>query len=208
MNQEIKLSREKRLALNELIAAIRISQNASDIMDETYVTLLGINRTDGRCLDIVQRLGRITAGELARHSGLTTGAVTAVIDRLERAGYLRRVRDTADRRKVFLQLTDLANTLADIVYAQIGELGGEGMANMSVEHMELISRFLRTSAGMNMTLSQILGDYVDARATGPAERLLAARNFAARIAREREALADEMMKAWNDLDPDKRPGTI
>ena len=59
----------------------------------------------------------MTAGELAVESGLTTGAVTAVIDRLERAGFARRVRDERDRRKVKVEVTDL-------FYARAGEIWG------------------------------------------------------------------------------------
>jgi DNA-binding MarR family transcriptional regulator len=59
---------------------------------------LGINRTDLRCLNIVDNQGPMTAGRLAELSGLTTAAVTTVLDRLERAGYARRVRNqTAGR---------------------------------------------------------------------------------------------------------------
>ena len=74
-----------------MVAAARDSQTAAGMLFEAFTALLGVNHTDGRCLDIVQRLGPITAGDLARASGLTTGAVTVVIDRLEKAGYVRRV---------------------------------------------------------------------------------------------------------------------
>jgi len=202
MNQDNQLSREKLEALDRLIAAIRISQNASDMMDEAFVALLGVNRTDGRCLDIVQRLGQITAGELARRSGLTTGAVTAVIDRLEHAGYLRRVRDPSDRRKVYVELTEFAIQLADIVYREIGELSGESTARMAIKDMDLIARFLRSSARMNDVLAELLREYVDQRATDPVERLRAAKNYAARIARERQRLLSEMREAWSEPAPD------
>jgi DNA-binding MarR family transcriptional regulator len=202
MNQDIHLSSEKLIALDRLVAAIRIFQTASDRMDEAFVALLGVNRTDGRCLDIVQRLGQITAGELAHHSGLTTGAVTAVIDRLEAAGYLRRVRDTVDRRKVFVELTALARDLAEIVYAEIGVLSGDGMGRMEAAEMDVIARFLRTSARMNEILSSLLLDYVDGKARDPVERLRAARNFSARVLRERDALAAEMRQSWLETPPD------
>ena len=60
-----------------------------------------------KCLDLAVRAGEpLTAGQLAELSGLTTGAVTAVIDRLERAGYARRVRSKTDRRRVFIELAE------------------------------------------------------------------------------------------------------
>ncbi|GGM80509.1 MarR family transcriptional regulator [Longimycelium tulufanense] len=67
-------------------------------------TLLGLSLTDYKCLDFVLQAERpITAGRLAELSGLSTGAVTGVVDRLERAGYVRRVRDPFDRRKVLVE---------------------------------------------------------------------------------------------------------
>jgi DNA-binding MarR family transcriptional regulator len=86
--------------------AVRANQTATDVFDEALTIFLGINRTDGRCLDIIDRVGRISAGHLANESGLTTGAVTAVIDRLEAAGYARRTRDTLDRRKIWIEVTE------------------------------------------------------------------------------------------------------
>ena len=64
---------------------------------------LGMNVTDHKCAGILARSGPITAGELARRTGLTTGAITGVIDRLEQAGFARRARDPGDRRRVIIE---------------------------------------------------------------------------------------------------------
>ena len=66
---------------------MRAAQAPIDQLDDAACRALGINRTDGRCLDIIDREGPVPAGRLAEASGLTTAAVTAVIDRLEKAGY-------------------------------------------------------------------------------------------------------------------------
>ncbi|MBB5956536.1 DNA-binding MarR family transcriptional regulator [Saccharothrix tamanrassetensis] len=67
---------------------------------------MGLSPTDEKCLDLAMRSdGPITAGRIAELSGLSTGAVTGVIDRLEKAGYVRRVRDPHDRRKVLVEVT-------------------------------------------------------------------------------------------------------
>jgi DNA-binding MarR family transcriptional regulator len=196
MKKDIYKSRDKQNALDRLVAAIRISHNATDAMDEAFAALLGINRTDGRCLDIVQRLGRITAGELAAASGLTTGAVTTVVDRLENAGYLHRTRSSEDRRKVFIELTDTAQSFGDLVYRQMGEIGAEGMYDMSRKNMVFVARFLRTSAFMNRTLSEMLRKYVPPGAPNGAERMRAARDFAACVSREKKSIRQEMTEAW------------
>src|SRR5580704_16132559 len=62
---------------------------------------LGVSATDRKCLDLLSR-GPVTAGELARFTGLTTGAVTGIIDRLEKAGYAERINDPNDRRRVLV----------------------------------------------------------------------------------------------------------
>jgi DNA-binding MarR family transcriptional regulator len=62
----------------------------------------GISGSDLECLDFLNLEGRVTAGRLAEVTGLSTGAITGVVDRLEKAGFVRRERDAADRRKVFI----------------------------------------------------------------------------------------------------------
>lgn len=63
---------------------------------------LGLNLTDHKCLDILLQRGPITAGRLAEASGLTTGAITGVVDRLEKAGFVVRTADETDRRKTVI----------------------------------------------------------------------------------------------------------
>ncbi|MFO0661835.1 MAG: MarR family transcriptional regulator [Polyangiaceae bacterium] len=66
---------------------------------------LGLNVTDHKCLDFVLRAGEeeITAGRLSELTGLTTGAVTGVLDRLERAGFIQREKDPRDRRQIVIR---------------------------------------------------------------------------------------------------------
>jgi DNA-binding MarR family transcriptional regulator len=92
--------------IDQIGMAFRRDQNRSDVFDELVAERLGINSTDLRCLDIIQQHDRITAGRLAELAGLTTGAVTSVLDRIERLGYARRVRDTDDRRRVLVEMTE------------------------------------------------------------------------------------------------------
>ena len=99
------MPRHKRKVFEELISEIRRSQNATDRFDQAVADALGLNRTDLRCLDILEREGSVTAGRLAQATGLTSGAMTTALDRLERAGYARRVHDASDRRRVLVEVT-------------------------------------------------------------------------------------------------------
>ena len=91
--------RKKSEQVGELIREFRVSGNLDDAFDNLAAQRLGVNETDLHCLNIIENAGGVTAGELAAESGLTTGAVTGVIDRLERKGFARRVPDPAEDRK-------------------------------------------------------------------------------------------------------------
>jgi DNA-binding MarR family transcriptional regulator len=84
--------------------AIRASQNVSEAFDEHVAARLGINRTDLRALDILDQRGAMSAGDLAAAMHLSSGAITTLVDRLERAGYARRRRDDGDRRRVLVEV--------------------------------------------------------------------------------------------------------
>jgi DNA-binding MarR family transcriptional regulator len=146
MHRNVRLSRKERAALlEELGLEIRMYQNAQDAFDEAACARLGINRSDARALDIIDQHGKITAGELAKESGLSTGAITTLLDRLERAGYVRRVRDDADRRRVLVELTDEARRRAWEIWGPIAEAGMGGLARYSNEELLFIRDFLRSS---------------------------------------------------------------
>jgi DNA-binding MarR family transcriptional regulator len=110
MSRDLPGGREALYA--ELGDEVRASQRATDVVDELMCQLLGINRTDARCLDILDQHGSMSAGDLAEASRLSTGAITAVIDRLERAGMARRVPDPKDRRRVLVEPTPEAYAAA------------------------------------------------------------------------------------------------
>ena len=95
--------REKSELVALLVNEIRETTTVTILFHQAIADRLGMNITDHKCAGILAGSGPITAGELARRTGLTTGAITGVIDRLERAGFARRARDPSDRRKVIIQ---------------------------------------------------------------------------------------------------------
>jgi len=82
---------------------------AASAFDERVAKKLKLSRGDMRWLDLLGREGSMTAGQLAEGSGLTTGAVTFLLDRLEEAGMVVRRRDPDDRRRVWVELTPAAH---------------------------------------------------------------------------------------------------
>jgi DNA-binding MarR family transcriptional regulator len=144
------MSRENKKDLaDQLIHLARAHEAANDAFDEVACQKLGINRTDLRCLNIVDNQGRMTAGRLAEQSGLTTAAVTSVLDRLERAGYARRVRDQEDRRQVIVELTPLLAERAGSIWGPLGEEAMAAFARLSVQELNGIADFFRLGIELN-----------------------------------------------------------
>lgn len=133
----------KRVLEEELVLALRAARAAVDQLDEAACAALAINRTDGRCLDIIDRESPIAAGALAAQSGLTTAAVTAVVDRLERAGYARRRRDPGDRRRVLVEPTSLARRRAAAIWGPRRHDALDALDAYSDEELELLIAFHR-----------------------------------------------------------------
>jgi DNA-binding MarR family transcriptional regulator len=161
------LSDERVALLQELIAENRAYQTAVEKMDEAFCKLAGVNRTDGRCLDVIDQNPGLTAGELAAAVGLSPGAVTTALDRLEARGFVTRTRDPSDRRRVTLQITPKFGRLAWAAYGPLGEMGGPFIGELSDDELGAIVRFLRGGTEIN----QQRADQLLAEASGaePAE---------------------------------------
>ena len=138
--------RQKSDLIDELVSEFRISGNQEDAFDNLAAERLGVNRTDLHCLNTIENSGGLTAGELAEEVGLTTGAVTGVVDRLERVGFARRVPDPDDRRRVKVEVTPKFYSRAERIW---GPLRADWEAALSgrftAEQLERITEFLRAT---------------------------------------------------------------
>ncbi|WP_433251617.1 MarR family winged helix-turn-helix transcriptional regulator [Streptosporangium sp. CA-135522] len=135
--------------MGELISAlgeeIQANQAAVDAFDEAAAVCLGVNRTDLRCLEILMRREAVTPSVLGAELGLTTGSVTAMLDRLERLGHLTRSPDPGDRRKVVVRATPEAVGKAMELYGPIVEAGRGITAGYSEAELRVMVDFLRRS---------------------------------------------------------------
>jgi DNA-binding MarR family transcriptional regulator len=146
---------EERTALvKELIHVNRAYQVAVEKLDEAFCRLIGVNRTDGRCLDVIDQHPGLTAGDLASAVGLSPGAVTTALDRLEQRGLVRRTRDSRDRRRVTVEMTDEAKRKAWEAYGPLGEMGAPIIDGMSDTDLETLIRFLRGGTDINERRAQ------------------------------------------------------
>lgn len=128
---------------------MRASQSATARYDQAVADAIGVNRTDMRLLDLLEREGSLTAGQLAADTGLSTGAITTAIDRLERAGYARRIPDANDRRRIYVQPTDTARTIGDRYYSEHAKRAEELYHRYTEEQLELLLGFVRNSREFN-----------------------------------------------------------
>jgi len=142
-------SRHKRDLFEELVAEVRRSQVATDRFDDSVADALGINRTDMRCLDILEREGPLPAGRLAESAGLSTGAMTTALDRLEAAGYAHRVRDGVDRRRVLVEITPKVAKLTMRYYAEHAAMGASLYDRYTAAELELLVEFVRRGREFN-----------------------------------------------------------
>ncbi len=138
--------RSKNALIDELIQEFRATTNQDDAFDTLAATRLGVSDTDMRCLNIIENSRGITAGELAARSGLTAGAVTGVVDRLEKHGYARRVPDPSDRRRVRVEITQGFYRAAERIWGPVAADWQETLASrFASDELELIIGFLRSA---------------------------------------------------------------
>jgi DNA-binding MarR family transcriptional regulator len=134
---------KKQQLIEALGDEFRLSGLNDAAMDHVAAARMGVNRTDLACLDAISRTGPLTAGEIARQIGLTTGAVTAVIDRLEHAGYARRVRDEGDRRKVMVEATPKMYEEAAGIWGPLATEWQEVISRYTAGEIELLLKLMR-----------------------------------------------------------------
>ena len=137
--------RKKSEQVDELIREFRDSGNLDDAFDNLAAQRLGVSETDLHCLNIIENAGGVTAGELAAQSGLTTGAVTGVIDRLEKKGFARRVADPADRQRVKVEVTKAFYSRAERIWGPVAAEWASSLGRFSSSQLEGFHEILRAT---------------------------------------------------------------
>jgi DNA-binding transcriptional ArsR family regulator len=140
----------------------RKTNSLMQLMGQAAADRIGLNATDLNCLNILSFTGEMTAGELARETGLTTASITGVADRLEEAGYVRRERDPKDRRRVVIRLV-LDRALQNVapVFLPLVQAWQGVVARYSDDELRLIVEFYGQ-------MERVIRDHL-VRLRGPAE---------------------------------------
>lgn len=132
----------RRQLLKELNEASRRLGAQAVLVSDLVATRVGLNSTDLECLDLLYLAGATTAGRLAAHTGLTSGATTAVIDRLEAAGFARRRRDAQDRRVVLVEVVEAGAELIRPFYRPLVARLDRVHAHYGDRQLQAVLRFL------------------------------------------------------------------
>jgi DNA-binding MarR family transcriptional regulator len=152
-------SQEGKQALaGRLMLALRRSSAAGVLHGQTVARRVGVNSTDLECLDLILMSGPSTAGEIARHTGLTSGAVTGLIDRLERLGLVERTADPADRRKVLVRVREDRIGPIAALYAPLEKAMQSLLAGYSKEELKVLIDFSERSGGLLLARVSELND--------------------------------------------------
>src|SRR5258708_39863365 len=99
----MSMTQKKQHLIQDLNNQVRLMSGSSVLFSHVIADNIGINSTDMECLDFLVIHGTSTAGKLAELTGLTTGAITAMVDRLEKASFVKRTFDKNDRRRVLVE---------------------------------------------------------------------------------------------------------
>lgn len=131
--------------------------DASILMHEAIARKVGLSGTDHKYLGLIIEKGAMTAGELSTLTGLTSGAVTGLVDRLEKKKLVKRQFDKSDRRKVII-IPDVKNAfkLLNPIFEQLDKKTTELVASFSEEEIKVLERYFLSAVGiMNEMVEQL-----------------------------------------------------
>jgi DNA-binding MarR family transcriptional regulator len=139
----------------ELTHEARVGSLWTVLIHSAIASRSGINVTDMQCINLLQLRGPMTPGQLADAMFITTGgAITAVLDRLEKAGMVRRRRDEEDRRRVIVEVTQVVELGAR--FAPVGERYEKLLEDFTDEQLEFLLDYLtRANASSPQVIEQI-----------------------------------------------------
>jgi DNA-binding MarR family transcriptional regulator len=142
-----------RTAVQGVVRALRRVNFQGSIFGQTVAIRLGLSESDIDALELLIDTGASTAGRLAELMGLTTGAVTRVIDRLEQAGYVRRESDPTDRRRVVVEVVPERVATIESLLDSLERAAAQEVERYSPEQLALINDFLSRMADLTQTES-------------------------------------------------------
>jgi DNA-binding MarR family transcriptional regulator len=146
--QQQRSTAKLKQLIEQLDHQVRRMGAQSVLTSQAVAARFDLHTTDLECLDLIFMRGQVTAGELAQATGLTSGAVTALIDRLERGGYVVRADDPGDRRRVLVRVNHGAIRPIASVYAPMQQRMFKLWSTFSEPQLEVVIDFLKRSTDL------------------------------------------------------------
>ncbi|HTV15742.1 MAG TPA: MarR family transcriptional regulator [Acidobacteriaceae bacterium] len=147
-------TRNKKTLTTSLQRAVRLFIAGASFRSQRTADALGLHPTDMQFINLLDLLGPMTPGALAQCSGLSSGGVTVVLDRLEAAGYLRREANPDDRRSVLVHLQPSRQKRVDANYKDVQKQFAEITAGFSEVELEVVLRFFTASSAKRPPILQ------------------------------------------------------
>lgn len=140
---------------DELIGSIgdllRLQSGLALVLHQAVAERFGLNPTDLKCLDLAAREDNLTAGRVAEVTGMSTSAVTALLDRLEKRGFIERYRDASDRRKVYVRSTGRHEEELAEIYGPLSEATNSVLQSFDVTSLDAVRDVLSQLAAVSQT---------------------------------------------------------
>lgn len=140
----------KKPIIDEILELLREQSTQTVLFHAFIAEQLGLNTTDHKALDLIAKASEMTAGKLAEMTGLTTGAVTGVIDRLEKAGFVRRAFDPNDRRRIIIQFIPETAEKIFSVFAPMHQQTNALLESYSEQELAVIHDFMRRAIELSV----------------------------------------------------------
>lgn len=160
-HRELDATEERAQALKATLTATRRLHTATEELLDAAAERYGINRNDLRCLEILERDGPTQPGTLADASGLSPAAITKVLDRLERAGYITTTRDRPDRRTRYVQTSGQQLQQRRQIWQPVSDAASLALADQNAPQLDaLATSILRLAEAHNQSARRMRGGHL------------------------------------------------
>ena len=129
--------------IDELMREMRLGSSFDSLFSQAVAERVGMHQTDIETMDLLNTLGPMTAGQLSERTGLTTGATTRLIDRLERVGYVRRCADAKDRRCVIIEPVHENLKKLGALFEPMADAMADWWSKLDEHELDVIIAFVR-----------------------------------------------------------------
>jgi MarR family transcriptional regulator, organic hydroperoxide resistance regulator len=147
-------SQKREILVTSLHRAVRLFIAGASFLGQRTADALGLHPTDMQFVNLLDLLGPLTPGALAQWSGLSSGGVTVVLDRLESAGYVRRAANPRDRRSVLVHLQTARQRRVDANYKDVQKQFAAVTKEFSEAELAVVLRFFTASSAKRLPLLQ------------------------------------------------------